>query len=235
MTRIQYYYRLSGLSEYPLITLALGTMLFWLLISFCSSLIFDSSYEGNGLKLRPANALPRRFRFGENGVPKERANAVRIMPASDFRHFDELKSFMHATELAGLGVDTEGHVLKQRPLMELNKANLKSLLTSPPPPLAPGEEEKKKREVYDVDLPKGFNRWDEVHQNIWRKAKEKHIQELRVEAMLETHAKATNFIMNDKDHKELDKVLQEESAERARAHLQHVLREHDHDKFPLQF
>ena len=113
--------------------------------------------------------------------------------------------------------------MKQRPLLELNKNNLLALKTSSPPPLAPGEEEK---QVYDVDLPKGFYRWDEVHQNIWRKAKQKHIEELRAEARIEQHARAKAFITNDKDSSDLDKVLQEEAAERARAHLQDVLKDH---------
>ena len=34
------------------------------------------------------------------------------------------------------------------------------------------------------------------------------------------------FITNDKDSSDLDKVLQEEAAERARAHLQDVLKDH---------
>ena len=222
-TRLQYYYRQSGASEYPLTTLAILTAIFWLLASGLNS-FFVASEDGNGvLRMRPADLLPRRFQFGENGVPKTRGTPIRIMPSSDFRHFDELKSYMHPTELVGLGIDTEGHVLKQRPLLELNKNNLLALKTSPPPPLAPGEEEK---QVYDVDLPKGFYRWDEVHQNIWRKAKQKHIEELRAEARIEQHARAKAFITNDKDSSDLDKVLQEEAAERARAHLQDVLKDH---------
>lgn len=226
-TRFQYIYRQSGASEYPLTTLAILTAVFWLLASGLNSFFFAgaSGEEGsNGaMRMRPSDLLPRRFRFGENGVPKTRGTPIRIMPSSDFRHFDELKSYMHPTELAGLGVDTEGHVLKQRPLLELNKNNLLALKTSPPPPLAPGEEEK---QVYDVDLPKGFNRWDEVHQNIWRKAKQAHIEELRAEAAIAQHARAETFLASDKDSSDLDKVLQEEAAERARAHLQDVLKDH---------
>ena len=229
-TRVQYIYRQSGASEYPLTTLAILTALFWLLASGLNSFFFAAAAgedgnisNGGALRMRPSDLLPKRFRFGENGVPKTRGTPIRIMPSSDFRHFDELKSYMHPTELAGLGVDTEGHVLKQRPLLELNKNNLLALKTSPPPPLAPGEEEK---QVYDVDLPKGFNRWDEVHQNIWRKAKQKHIEELRAEATIAQHARAEAFITSAKDSSDLDKVLQEEAAERARAHLQDVLKDH---------
>ena len=80
-TRVQYIYRQSGASEYPLTTLAILTALFWLLASGLNSFFFAAAAgedgnisNGGALRVRPSDLLPRRFRFGENGVPKREAH-----------------------------------------------------------------------------------------------------------------------------------------------------------------
>jgi hypothetical protein len=67
-TRVQYIYRQSGASEYPLTTLAILTALFWLLASGLNSFFFAAASgedgnisNGGALRMRPSDLLPRRF------------------------------------------------------------------------------------------------------------------------------------------------------------------------------
>ena len=69
-TRLQYYYRQSGASEYPLTTLAILTAIFWLLASGLNS-FFVASEDGNGVmnetgRLAPEKISVRRERSSQN-------------------------------------------------------------------------------------------------------------------------------------------------------------------------